>query len=205
MKRAGSIVALLTLAMFSAGCGSAEEGDALPVPGGQSQGQPDSGTSAPSGSGAPKVASPVDASTFEDRPCDVLTEGQAGELAIAPAGKPDVGNAEGPLCEWKTDDTTVQFWFVTGQQNGLAGLYELHELSPYRAFEVVPDVAGQPAMIADAVPLRDGRCLLSVGLTDQQIIGIQVSAHSGSPHYKDTCDFSHDAAEAMVTTMKGGA
>lgn len=134
-------------------------------------------------------------------PCEMLTKQQAAELGIDVQIKPDTDTSQGPGCEW--EDADGDFFHITLLKNqplGIAGIYRNHQQSP-DAYFIPVDIAGFPGVFADGYDGRkNGSCLLSVGMTDTQIIVASVHIL----HEIDPCPKLQKPTEAVVTTMSRG-
>ncbi|MCU1681535.1 MAG: hypothetical protein JWQ81_2274 [Amycolatopsis sp.] len=152
---------------------------------------------------APQVANPLDVSKFEQNPCGVLTAAQASQLANLTKTS---GNSSGnsPICSWKDDSyNDIGFGFVRG--GGLSDAYGYQD-SESGYFKVAPDVDGYPAVFSGPTDDRSkGGCQIGVGVSNTEVLTVDSSFVASSPYYSDPCSLSQKAAEAAITTLKGGA
>ncbi|MDT7729652.1 MAG: hypothetical protein QOI21_6228 [Actinomycetota bacterium] len=166
---------------------------------------PSSGPSSPTSSKltAPQVPNPLDVSKFEQDPCSVLSQTQASQVANLTTSRKTDGNVA-PICVWSdSDQNRVTFGFVPG--DGLSSVYKSQD-SQSGYFQVAPEVAGYPAVFSGPHDDRnDGRCQIGVGVRDNEVITISATFRNPSPYYADPCSLAVKAAEAAVTTLKGGA
>jgi hypothetical protein len=152
---------------------------------------------------APQVTNPLDVSKFEQNPCGVLTAAQAGQLANLTKTSGSSGGVS-PICTWKDDSyNDIGFSFVRG--GGLNDAYAYQD-SQSGYFKVAPAVSGYPAVFSGTSDDRTtGGCQLIVGVRNDEEMQVNVSFVASSPHYKDPCAVTQQAAEAAIATLKGGA
>ena len=122
--------------------------------------------------GAPRVATPLDATHLLDRPCAALDDDQLASFGVGSAGEPDPGgqgvaNTVGPSCEWRGEDTTRDsitiIWYTEGE-TGLTRHYGHRDEAAY--FEETT-VDRYPAVFVGWMDTRDaGSCDIVVGVTD---------------------------------------
>jgi hypothetical protein len=146
----------------------------------------------------------LDTSKFEQDPCAVLTQAQASQVANLASSRKDDGNVA-PICTWTdANHNSVAIGFVPGN-GGLATVYKNQDnKSGY--FKVAPDVGGYPAALFGAADLRSsGGCQMGVGVRNDEVFTVNVSLRPSSPSYSDPCAVTVKAAEAVVSTLKGGA
>lgn len=207
MKRFGTKRALaaaglaLTLGM-AAGCAGKTAGHGQP----RSSGAPTSASASQAvpNSGAPKVAQPLKAESFLQRPCSVLTATQLDALNLHVDGKSETTGGVGPVCKWNdfggATEGAYSVTFVKGG-DGLSGPYSNKDSS---FFKEVPAISGQPSVISmNGDGRSSGRCTIDVGLSDQQIIAVGAYMGPNAPNYKNSCGVSAKLAEKMVETIKG--
>jgi hypothetical protein len=165
-----------------------------------------SGPSSPTSSKltAPQVPNPLDASKFEQDPCNVLSQAQASQVANLTTSSKADGNVA-PICTWMDGDhNRITIGFVPGN-GGLTTSYKNQDnKSGY--FAVAPDIGGYPAAFLGPVDDRnDGGCLVAVGVTNDEVITVSADFRNSSPYYSDPCAMAVKAAEAAMATLKGGA
>lgn len=165
-----------------------------------------SGPSSPASSKltAPPVPSPLDASKFEQDPCTVLSQDQATHVANLTTRNKSDGNVA-PICTWMdSDHNRVTLGFVPGN-GGLATVYKNQD-NESGYFKVAPDVMGYPAAFFGPHDDRNqGACQVATGVSNDNVITISADFQNSSSYYSDPCSVVIKAAEAAVTTMKGGA
>lgn len=214
-RRLGLLLGLVALA--AAGCSTSEQGQ--PRPGGGTSTTAESTTDAsspapsPSGpassdlpsDGAPKVEDPVEADRFAQDPCAVFTQAQATELGVGHPGKPR-DSPLGTACTWRNDGGgVIEFLWADKDPRGLSGPYKANKAGKYAYFEVLPDVAGLPAVAYDVVDTRaGGRCAVSVGLSDELMFSIVLTQSHSKVGSVEPCAVAADVAGKAVRTIKGG-
>jgi hypothetical protein len=164
-----------------------------------------SGPSTPAGTSliAPPVPNPLDTAKFEQDPCAALTQAQASQVANLTANRKTEGNVA-PICVWTdADHNRVTIGFVPG--SGLSAVYKSQD-SQSGYFKVAPDVGGYPAVFSGSHDDRnEGGCQMGVGVRNDEVFTVNVSLRPSSPSYSDPCTITAKAAEAVVSTLKGGA
>ncbi|WP_245614503.1 DUF3558 domain-containing protein [Actinokineospora inagensis] len=165
---------------------------------------PSPSTSAEMSLTAPPVPNPLDTAKFEQNPCAVLSQAQAAQVANLTANRQINGNVA-PMCIWTdADSNSVAIGFVPAN-GGLATVYKGQDnKSGY--FEVSPNVGGYPAAFFGSADFRNsGGCQIAVGVHDDEVFTVNIDLQKSSPSYQDPCAISTKAAEAAVSTLKGGA
>lgn len=214
--RARSINAVLAAAaalLMVAGCSDSQPGAPTAMP---TAGEPtnssvpsnEPSTPAPTNRyGAPRVASPLDATTFLTQPCAALTPQQLRDLDMPVQGKPDTDSAvakhSGPGCGWTNSDLAngIGVSFTTGNKNGLADLYRARGEGKWTGYWEETTVDGYPGVFHGTTDLRSrGDCALAVGISDS--LAFLVS-EVGQLKEK-SCDFAQQVAAAVVETLKRG-
>ncbi|MET8846197.1 DUF3558 domain-containing protein [Amycolatopsis sp. NPDC004625] len=191
--------------LLLAGCSPERTGTASPAPSSPA-------SSAPSaGSGAPKVAAPLDVSKYTAKPCDVVPGSVLSSLRFTDPGTPQLQDngfgAAGPGCSWKISGEGVGMQVIIGTGNrdrgtgGLAGLYAAHESGQFPFLEPAADVDGYPAAYVDKRDRRpNGNCSLYFGAADDLAIGVFAGGYEGQ---QDSCPAAQQVAAAIITTLKG--
>ncbi|RJQ84087.1 DUF3558 domain-containing protein [Amycolatopsis panacis] len=153
----------------------------------------------------PQVSNPLDATKYEQDPCSVLTEAQAGGVFGA-VRKREAGGTVAPLCTWNDrDNSGISVGFLP-RQGGLATTYENSVNAGAGYFEAAPEVAGYPAAFSAVHDDRKtGGCQIAVGVTNDEVFTVSSLLRQSSPHYNDPCALVTKVAEAAVTTLKAGA
>jgi hypothetical protein len=157
-----------------------------------------------SGTGAPKVTTPLDTTRFQPTPCSVLTTAQQQALGITKAGKPTPDPA-GATCNWDLTSPVAVYGFgfdVTfpaGQAKGLANAYQAGGAE----MKALPDIGGQPA-VTQPSENTGGNCTIWVGATDEVEYAATVSIPTG-PHASDPCTVATQIATDATTTMRSRA
>jgi hypothetical protein len=216
LRRIGIVSsALVVTGLVIAGCsGSKVQG----APSGPTGGSSSTGASAAQDlHGAPPVANPLDTTKFQQNPCASLTAVQLQHLrdSIDAGTEPKSRtNSTGPACGWGASDrgsaTLLDSAFLTAG-SGLSSAYA--QKSDYAVFDKLPDIQGYPAVVAMSVDGRSqGHCSIQVGVTDQLVVSVQISVSSVpgangqvNPYYKQPCTPAQQVAEAVMTTLRGGA
>jgi hypothetical protein len=168
-------------------------------------------TSTPAGGedqAVPKVAHPLDVARYEKDPCATLTAEQLSQLGITTQAKPDLGNKQGPACEWNAFDEaglTIGATLLT-VGSSLSKVYKQHDQGQWPFFKPVADVSGYPGVLVDSLDaVPKGKCQLVVAVRDDLIYSAQIDFDSDSKDYADPCPVVQKAAEMAVSTMKAGA
>jgi hypothetical protein len=156
--------------------------------------------------GAPKVAAPVDASYFEQNPCDVLTADQAKELDVDVRGERSDTNF-GAGCSWQSarSNGNTSIDFMSDDKRGLSSTYRSHGKGEFAFFEPLADIEGHPAVALN--PDDDdpkATCAIVVGLTDELAVMNITNLSSGNVGQKDPCAVAATATTLMVRTIKAG-
>lgn len=153
--------------------------------------------------GAPRVTNPLDASTYFDRPCSVLTDDQRASLGISKPGRPgtdsDIGHNAGPACSWANEARTTEAAFLTANKNGLSDTYRGHQQG-YFEFWQPTTVDNYPAVFNDSFDQRDmGACGLTVGISDTLTLAVNVVGSDTDP-----CEQTRRATSMVIDTVKAG-
>jgi hypothetical protein len=182
-----------------AGCSHSTGGNPSPTP--SASASASSPTSTGAASGAPQVASPLDATKYLQNPCGLLTPAQALAVANFTSTRPSTG-AAGPVCNWSDDNlNSVAVGLIQG--NGLADVYRAHQVDSTSAFQVVPSVSGYPAVItSDSASQSQGSCTLGVGLSNTVVMTLTTFFNSTSSA-TNPCPVAQKAAQQAITTVKG--
>ncbi|MGH3622251.1 MAG: DUF3558 domain-containing protein [Sciscionella sp.] len=214
--RIRTLMAVATTALvFAAGCGTDTDGQAKPA----GDAPPVTGSSDGGGSestlphsGAPKVQHPLDTATLtkaQQNPCSTLTNSQVNKLRLNPQGKLRQAEA-GPLCRWSNVDagSSVGVYFPTKVIfEGLSQIYEKNKREGNADFfyQMAP-VQGFPVVASGAGDLRQqGDCPVQVGLTDRQVVFVEVFLSRAKRGQLEPCETARRVAGMVLTTMKGGA
>jgi len=207
------IVATLGL-LVATGCTTTSEG--TPLPGSTTPTETSSGSDQSSGEppsddlpsdGAPKVEKPLDASHFEQTPCDALTPEDAQTLNVPAAGEP-TEVAFGKGCRWRNKETqgVVGIQFFSTDKRGLSSVYQEAKGSDFPYFEPLDDIEGFPAVAYDPETEKPtGDCTVAVGVTDQLVFTVQLDLSSANIGHKDPCVVAAQAAGMMAKTMREAA
>jgi hypothetical protein len=201
LRRITAVIGMLATGLTLAACSTSTTGNATPSST-TSAAAPSSVTS--SGTlAAPRVANPLDVGKFEQNPCGLLTSAQAVQLAQLTKTDGSTGGSL-PICGWADDSyNSISFGFVRGQ--GLSDVYRTQN-SQSGYFKVAPDIAGYPAVFSGTTDDRSkGGCQLGIGVSDSEVLTVDSSFTTSSPHYADPCSVTQKAAEAAIATLKGGA
>lgn len=162
-------------------------------------------------SGAPKVAAPIaDTSTWESDPCTMLSAEQIQSLGMKPPEPKREDQQTGPGCYWEFDAESVSGFSAdiatAGGGQGISNLYQHKEQGTAKVFEELPAIEGHPAVVAMAEDARgDGECSVAVGLRDDLVMGVTMTADPSIEQGKDPCGWAVKLATAAVQTMKGSA
>jgi uncharacterized protein DUF3558 len=157
--------------------------------------------------GAPKVDNPLDASHFEQHPCDVLKPDDAKTLNLPPTGKQE-STAVGEACSWRNSETrgTLHVTFFSSDERGLSSVYQEAQGAGWQYFERIDDVEGQPAVAfnQDEKTPKYG-CVVVVGVSDQLVFASDVALSDANVGHTDPCGIAAKASGTMVNTMREAA
>jgi hypothetical protein len=202
LRKAAYLAAIAVAGLSLTACSGSTPGNANPAPTTSPTG-PSSGPSS-SGSAVPQVATPLDVTKFEQSPCGVLTSTQAAQIANLTTSKLGDGATSLPICTWSDDNhNAVDFGFVHG--DGLASAYQ-YQNSQSGYFQIAPDILGYPAVFTGPSDSRGkGICTMYVGVRNDEVMTVDSTFRTTSPSYADPCSATQKAAEAAMTTVKGGS
>lgn len=215
IRKVAFAATVLAVASSLASCSDEEPG----VPGGQTP-LPTPPTGASSGapveglphSGAPKVETPIaDTSQWENDPCSAISADQLTSLGLTVPSpeRHDIPNI-GPGCMWEFDSESASLFsagFATqGSGKGMSSLYAHKAAGTAAYFEELQPIEGHPAALEGPKDDRAiGVCDLGVGLRDDLLYTVVVTADPSTPQGKDPCDFAAKVAALAVQTMKGSS
>lgn len=203
----------LAAVVLLTGCSSVEAGTPSSQADASESDTGASGRPSTTSDSVPAVDDPLDASAYEDKPCDLLAEDflddlgftESGDASLADDGGPaaDVG----PSCEWDVsggiDSIFVQV--QTGNRDagsgGIVGPYEAHESGDMAYWNPVT-VSDYPAVFAGRTDNRDnGECSMFVGIRDD----LTFSVISGPIDDKseNACRRTKRVAEHVIDTLEG--
>lgn len=210
------LAAALCLALASA-CATTSQGQPQQAGTSRSTGPDTSSTTAPTSTpqsggqlpsdGAPKVENPLDASQYQQHPCQMLTVAQLQELNLPAQGEQRVAPL-GLACHWFNQDSggNVDLQWADRNPRGLSGDYAAHKAGRFAYFIEYPNIEGFPGVASDLSDGRDkGACIVTVGVTDQ--LEFQAGLGLSLPNIgkKDPCEVAVQVAAMVLKTMKGGA
>jgi hypothetical protein len=157
--------------------------------------------------GAPKVENPIDATHFEDNPCDALTPAQASGLNVQPDGQPaDTDFGEG--CIWRNPDTggATGISFLSSVRRGLSIAYAEDDAGYYKYFKPIDDLEGFPAAIFDTgTDKPTSQCSITVGLADDLAFQTLTNLSRANIGKKDPCEAGVTATREMLKTIKANS
>lgn len=162
-------------------------------------------------SGAPKVETPIDTTKWESDPCAVITAEQFSAAGFPSAeGEEDLNSAGGSRsCNWAWPDelsSATGRFAMDSIKDGLSHYYARNEAGSTEYFEPLTSIEGHPALVAMTEdPRESGVCDVDVGLRDDAVYTVQMTADSDSPWYGGPCKAAQELATLAVRTMKGGA
>lgn len=201
------VLAVVGMVVVS-GCTVPSEGTPLPATSTQ---EPSSGSNSDLPSdGAPKVENPLDASHFEQKPCDALKPEDAKTLNVPPEGEQQKGSNLGEWCMWFNHDTngSLSAYFFSGDERGLSSVYREAHATGWAYFERIDDVEGHPAVVYNLSRKKEQPkegCTVAVGLTDQLVFTADVSISDAKLGNADPCPYAVQAAGMMMRTMQEAA
>lgn len=154
--------------------------------------------------GAPKVENPIDATHFEQNPCDALTPSQASGLNVDPEGTRS-DTAFGPGCAWRNPDTGANFHFgiLTKAKRGLSDTYKSNKNGEFTYFEPITDLEGSPAVAFDTDEKNPTiQCSVVVGLTDELAMQTLTQLSRDNVGHRDPCEAAIMATGETMKTIK---
>lgn len=174
------------------------------------------GTPAPAstdGSATSSAQPALDAETYRSKPCELLPAELPQSLGYSGAGTPvtagkNVDLTTGQSCTWndfsggKAKSIQVQILPKNSTPSfpGLASVFHNRELGLI-AYAEPTDVLGYQAVFADTTDSRpNGKCAISVAISDNQLISADADGYQGAD---DSCDTAKQLAEAMIKTLGG--
>lgn len=209
MRNRTRALALGLLLVLTSGCTTTSQGEPSPAPTSSRPGTAPESTE-PSEElptdGAPAVPNPLDTSTFQQNPCQMLTSAQSQELNVGTSGKP-YDEALGKGCEWRNEDTqgSATLAFLDKDPRGLSALYRADKEGKWAYFEELPSIEGFPAVIRDIIDRRpEGSCSLVVGVSDEIAFGTVLQLSTANVGKKDPCAVGAQVAGMALQTMQSG-
>jgi hypothetical protein len=161
-------------------------------------------SSSSSANSVPPVTQPIlDLTKYQNNPCGILRADQLASLGITKPGR-SKDSAVGPACGWKPDDTdgTVIDVSLLTKINGLQSIYQNRD--HFQTFRPT-QVAGYPAVDADALSGNQGDCGTSVGTANDSGFDVAVQIRSqSSAEYSNPCSVSKKIAQIIIGNLKGG-
>jgi Protein of unknown function (DUF3558) len=183
----------------TSGCSDTQAGTPAPAPSTTSTANPN----ASGNRGAPRVTSPLDATRFLAKPCDVLTPAQLETLGLPLSGKADVDSAfasfAGPGCQWLNSDrpTAVGVALRSTNKNGLSDTYSVPERWA-KGYFIPTEVDGYPAVFNDSGDYRgQGTCQITVGITDTLAFSVEEQGRLK----EKSCDRAKQVASMVIQTI----
>lgn len=192
----------LVVALLASGCMDIQAGTPTAQPG-----PPTTTSGAADRYGAPAVNKPLNADSFLTQPCSALNSSQLETLGLPAQGVAETTTAiakyAGPFCHWTNSETAqgLHLTFMTGNKNGLADYYRVHQSSERRAYWIETTVDGYPAVFQDITDNRkDGTCDLTVGISNTLTFRSTTQSRLG----EKSCDQAKQAASLVITTLRAG-
>ncbi|MCU1687323.1 MAG: hypothetical protein JWQ81_8062 [Amycolatopsis sp.] len=179
--------------LLLAACDPAQSGSSKAPSSGEQGGE----TSAVANS-APSIGNPLTADQFVAAPCASMSPAQLADLGVASG---QVNNSDsGPACDWRAGEGTDIHVAYLETKRGLTNYYILNDSGSWKPGYFEPlDVQGYPAVYASDSDKRPaGVCLLSVGITNQLIFTVTVTAQTGD----GSCATAKTVADDILTTIK---
>jgi len=202
----------LLMVMLASGCTTTSQGEPGPATtksvetGTTSSSETDQANEELPTDGAPAVPNPIDTTTFQQTPCQMLTPAQSEELNVGSAGEP-YDEALGNGCEWANKETRgrAKIAFLDKDPRGLSALYRADKEGKWAYFEELPPIEGFPAVIRDIVDRRpEGNCTVIVGVSDEIAFGTILELSQANVGKKDPCEVGAQVAGMALQTMKQG-
>jgi uncharacterized protein DUF3558 len=163
-------------------------------------------------SGAPKVESPLPASTLEGSPCDTaFTSAQLAEFLGEPTPPERSEDALGQACSWTNTAGTgvrLQVGYQTKSDQGLSLAFQNVKPKAARWVDLDP-VQTYPAVgyvDSGGDPSDKRQCVVVVGVSDQLAYSVGLILGDGAAAQgKDACAAGREAADAVLTNLKARA
>ncbi|MFE0028180.1 DUF3558 domain-containing protein [Amycolatopsis sp. NPDC059021] len=199
-------------ALSLSACSTPTSGNAQPSPtavGTSSQTAPNSPGGQAPGQGAPKVANPIDVTSYLQAPCNTLTGTQVSRLLGENAkSNADLKATAGPTCTWKPPGNTnkqVVVNLFTTPPEGLSRIYRLHG-TDLKFFMEVPPVEGHPAVAYGFTDTRNtkGECIVGVGTSDTSLLNTIITLSDANIGKMDPCAIAQEVAGEALANIKGG-
>lgn len=161
----------------------------------------------------PAVPSPLDVEAFRDRPCDLISEQQAGDLGLPLAQEDGTGGYV--ACKWRADSNdprSLEALSVRVQESGLDSIAQQCKGRSDCDTWIVDTIADYPVIRANGqLESKYGFCRLFVGVADdvafmvtdgdRDSIGKGVAeGDAGGPR----CDRADRAATMVIHTLRAG-
>jgi hypothetical protein len=201
------ILLLGTAAIALTACSEPTVGTPAPTSGGTTAPRSSTVDQLP-GPGVPKVANPIDLAQIKQAPCNALTDTQAKEL-LGPEVevKPDPEGPAGPACGWKTPTAVrprVNVIFDKSTNRGMTAVYEAKG-NAYKFVEPLEPIDGYPiaAFGVEDERASKGKCLVSLGTSDREVITIVAEQSEANVGKKDPCAVAREAAIRVLATVRG--
>jgi hypothetical protein len=204
----GAAVAAVSLVVLAA-CTTAAPGTPIPdqVNSTETPTSGDSPTEELPSNGAPKVENPIDATHFEQNPCDALTPAQASRLNVPPEGQ--AADTEfGGGCIWRNPDSggATGISFLSSVRRGLSIAYAEESAGYYRYFKPIDDLEGFPAAIFDTgTDKPTSQCSITVGLSDDLAFQTLTNLSRANIGKTDPCEAGVMATREMLKTIKANS
>ncbi|GAB3442518.1 DUF3558 domain-containing protein [Actinophytocola sediminis] len=158
--------------------------------------------------GVPRVANPLDGSTFEQDPCTSLTPAQRTQFDL---GDGRLGTGQNPEqsddnCTYFDHDPKTELLvyvnYYPDDGTGLTHRYKQHHDGQWPEWEPT-DVNGYPAVGFHYNPAEPSECNLDVGISDTTVFNIKVLYYQWKGlHGQDVCAEAKTIASAVLTTIK---
>jgi hypothetical protein len=153
--------------------------------------------------GAPRVANPLPADDVVADPCSAVDATLAKAVGVRDPGR----RVADDQCEWTSAvaDAEVVFTVRVRATDGLTGYYRQAEQDAYPLWEPIPDLAGQPAVLHNALLPGGGYdgCAVAVGLRDDVAVDVELLWSLAPPHRDlSVCTEVERHARDLVTALR---
>jgi len=196
------IAAASCVAFTIAGCSSNTPAGNVTAPSPEKSSQ--SASSLPT-DGAPNVNNPiVNTAGVETDPCSALTSAQIESFG----GKVDRSRIDdlslGKNCVWVYDNQygSIGAGLVTGNKDGLSGIYYQNSHGGLTTFKPVPAIEGYPAVQYANGGELDGECTLAVGIRNDLVYTVIPRLDTGNPRRSEACDIATKVAQLAIKHLK---
>lgn len=202
LSKAGAGLTLLTV--LAAGCFSPSVPGEPTADASQPTASGSASSSVNEGANVPKVARPLDASSYLKNPCALVPDNQVAALGVNGKAHADLNETanllSGPGCTWVDVNAyrTVGVGFLVKNKHGLADIYTLNSRGAFAYFEPIV-IDGYPGALADNRDKRDnGQCNAAIALNDRLTMSVSMIGGDG----RLSCEDVKHLGGVVLRTLK---